>query len=303
MEAASAIGRFIRWSRENLGWTQQQLADKCGITYQYLSALENGKQNFTIGVLEALGHALGVPLPRLVLESYFGPESATPAPRSNPNYFRRSVPLPPGLTIEQLGRAMDETQRLVHLINAGLTVTGGELLSRYIQANNYSGIVSNILCDSLHRYSAYKHYSAQGFPDLMYRNKAGREVGGLEVKATTRPGKGGESHNGHSGWHLVAHFAADADTGDITFRHMMIADLNGHMQPDSDWKYQGSRVKAETGSQRTETYITTPAGTAKLRHGSVYLDPSINYLRWQRPPGGTIPTHSIFHPDNLPKKR
>jgi transcriptional regulator with XRE-family HTH domain len=302
MDAKTALGQFIRASRDNR-FTQQQLADEAGITYQYLSGVESGKNNFTIDVLEALGKALGFSLPRLVLESYHGPLSPSPPPQVNPSSFHRDVPLPPQLTVEFLEAAMNETQRLVHFINASLTAIGGHPLARYIQANNFSGIVSNLLCDSLHNCSPYKHYSAQKYPDLMCNDDSGKQVGGLEVKATTKAGKGGESHNGHSGWHLVAHFVVNQTTGGILFQHAMIAELNGHQNASPDWKRIGSKVNPVTGSQRTETYVTTPSGTAKLRHGSVYLDPSIDYSKWKRPTSGTIPAYSIFHPANLPPKK
>lgn len=301
MDAKTELGKFIRASRENR-FTQQQLADKAGITYQYLSAVESGKNNFTVDVLEDLAKALGLSLPRLVLEAYYGPLSSSPPPLVNASYFRHAVPLPNRLTVGHLEAAMNETQRLVHLINASLTTTGGEPLSRYIQANNFSGIVSNMLCDSLHRCSPYKHHSGQKYPDLICRDSVGTEVGGLEVKATTTEGKGGESHNGHSGWHLIAHFSRDDATGAILFRHVMIAELLSHLSATPDWKRLGSRVNPTTGSQRTETYVTTAAGTTKLRHGSIYIDPAIDYSRWRRPTGGTIPVHSIFHPMNPRKK-
>lgn len=300
MDAKTALGQFIRASRENR-FTQQELADKAGITYQYLSGVESGKNNFTIDVLESLGKSLGFALSRLVIEAFHGPLSASPPPQVNASYFRQGVPLPPMLRPEHLQAAMNETQRLVHYINASLTTIGGRPLAGYIQANNFSGIVSNVLCDSLHNCSPYKHYSAQKYPDLMCSDDSGKEVGGLEVKATTREGKGGESHNGHTGWHLVAHFVVNQTTGGILFQHLMIAELNGHLHTNPDWKRLGSKVNPTTGSQRTETYVTTPSGTAKLRHGSVYLDPSIDYTRWQRPTG-TLPTYSIFHPSNLPQK-
>lgn len=302
MDAKVAIGRVIRASRENR-FTQQELAERAGITYQYLSAVEGGKNNFTVDVLGALAGALGLTLPRIVLDAYYGPLSSAPPPLVNGAHFRRTVPLPPRLVAEHLEAAMNETQRLVHLINASLTAAGGEPLTRYIQANNFSGIVSNILCDSLHRCSPYQHHSGQKYPDLMCRDECGNEVGGVEVKATTTEGKGGESHNGHSGWHLVAHFVKADATGEIMFRHVMIAELTGHLHAAPDWKRLGSRVNPATGSQRTETYVTTPAGTAKLRHGSVYLDTAIDYSRWRRPKGGTVPDHSIFHPTHLPKKK
>lgn len=301
MDAKTTIGQFVRWARENSGRTQQQLAGECGITYQYLSGVENGRENFTAAVLEGLATALGLTVPRLVIEAYYGATSATPAPRVSTAYFRPAVPLPTGLTIHHLVAAADEAQRLIHLINASLTATGGEPLPRYIQANNFSGIVSNILSDALHRCSPYHHNSAQQYPDLACRDAAGNLVGGLEVKATIRRGKGGESHNGHSGWHLIAHFTIDESTGDVLFRHLMIADLNGHSHPDPDWKYQGSKVKEATGSQRTETYITTAGGTAKLRHGSVYLDHAhVSFRKWRPPPGSDIPLYSILHPDYRP---
>lgn len=305
MNANAAIAQFVRWNREQLGMTQQELAARAGITYQYLSTLESGKNNITLDVVENIGKAMNLSFPRFVIESYFGPASKTPPLRIDPAFFRRNVPLPPRLTAAHLEGAMNETQRLVHLINAMLTATGGEPLSSYIQANNFSGIVSNILCNSLHRCSPYKHYSAQKHPDLMCFDRAGGELGGLEVKATTQLGKGGESHNGHSGWHLIAHFTREAATGGICFRHLMIADLIGHTRPESDWKYLGSKVKEDTGSQRTETYSTTAAGTAKLRHGSVFLDPTIDFRRWRRPHADSVPHFSIFHPPVVrkPKKR
>jgi hypothetical protein len=100
----------------------------------------------------------------------------------------------------------------------------------------------------------------------------------------------------------VGHFVRDEATGEIMFRHVMIAELNGHLSASPDWKRLGSKVNPTTGSQRTETYVTTLSGTTKLRHGSIYLDPVINFSRWRRPKGTTFPEHSIFHPDNFPKK-
>src|SRR5262249_14933467 len=146
-------------------------------------------------------------------------------------------------------------------------------LRNFIQANNFSGIVSNILCDSFHEISPYKHNSHQRYPDLL-NQEANRGKGeGLEVKATVSVGKGGESHNGHGGWHTVACFEID-DHGDIRFIHIMVALLESHRSSTPDWKYQKSSVNVETGSQRTETYITTPSGRTKLRDGTVYIDPT-----------------------------
>jgi len=55
MDAKTTIGRAIRKLRETADLSQEKLAENADITYQYLSAVENGKENFSIGVLESLG--------------------------------------------------------------------------------------------------------------------------------------------------------------------------------------------------------------------------------------------------------
>ena len=272
-----------------------QLAERCGVSYQYISGIENGKENVTLAVLESIAKALDLSLPGLVADAFYGEGSPFPPPVVDPKYFRNAVPVPPGLTRDALLAALNDTQRIVHLINANLSSEGGRPLPQYIQGNSFSGIVSNLLSDSLNRLSTYRHHSPQAFPDLAYDDAQGVRVAGLEVKATIKVGKGGESHNGHAGWHLVACFRIDDRTGDILFLHVMVADLVGHKSPLSDWKYQGSKVNDETGSQRTETYITNLRGTTKLRDGSVYLDANhVNHRRWKQQRNGDIPPHSIF---------
>ena len=94
MDAKTILGRFIRELREQAKLTQDQLARKTGITYQYLSGLENGRENFSIDILDALGKALDCPLPQLCLRG---------VRRRGCSKFQRSikiisapkVPLPP----------------------------------------------------------------------------------------------------------------------------------------------------------------------------------------------------------------
>lgn len=297
MDAKTVIGNFVRRLREQKKLTQDELASQIGITYQYLSGLENGRENFSISILESLGKALNCPLPQLVAGAFAGP-TAISAGETNPDFFRSEVPLPPGFKIVHLQRAMNETQRIVSLINANLLASGAKSLPRYIQGNNFSGLVSNMLCDAIHENSPYKHNSDQVYPDLVNPkiSAKGKPVG-LEVKSTIQVGKGGESHNGHSGWHLVACFMIDPKIGSIRFVHVMAAVLNGHNQPEPDWVYVGSKVNVDTGSRRTETYNTTLIGTTKLRDGSVYLDPTaINFKRWRQGRRGPTPLYSIFYP-------
>ncbi len=288
------IGKAIRRLREAKKLSQNKLAEQAEITYQYLSSIENGKKNITIDVLESLARALGLKMEALVDWAYADPQSI---PTVQPQYCIREAPLPLKLTQAHLEASLNETHKIVRLINATLIKASGRPLSDYIQGNNFSGIVSNILTDSFSRLTPYKHNHDQKYPDLTCKDANGSLTAGLEVKATIRPGKGGESHNGHSGWHVIACFALDKDNGDIRFIHVMFADLVGHGKSGADWKYVGSKVNTETGSQRTETYTTTPAGTAKLRHGTAYLDSSVvDIARWRTDGSIPSPAHSPFRP-------
>lgn len=297
MDTKTAIGRHARRLRESKGLTQDQIANKTGISYQFLSGLENGRENFSIDVLESLAKALGYSLSRLVTEAFASEETALPL--ANSDYFRPQVPLPPGMKVAHLEASMNATQSLIARINANLITSGARPLPKYIQGNNFSGLVSNVFCDALNDHSPYKHNSHQAYPDLINPSvKEGGKPAGLEVKSTIQIGKGGESHNGHSGWHLIACFTIVPQSGVVRFVHIMAAVLNGHTHPDSDWTYVGSKANVTTGSRRTETYNTTLTGTTKLRDGSIFLDPTaLSYSRWRQARKGTVPAYSIFGKD------
>ena len=295
MDTKVTIGRFIRKLREQNRLTQEQLAAKTGMTYQHLSGMENGRENFTIDILESLARALACPLPQFVAGA-FAPGTPSSNTTVNREYFRPHVPLPPGMDVSHLEAAMNATQSIVARINANLLASGAKPLPEYIQGNNFSGLVSNVFCDALNDHSPYKHNSHQAYPDLVNSSvkKSGKLIG-LEVKSTIQIGKGGESHNGHSGWHLIACFQIEPQTGNVRFIHLMFAVLNGHSQTDPDWTYVGSKVNSETGSRRTETYNTNLAGVTKLRDGSIFLDPkAVAFKRWRQRRKSAVPPYSIF---------
>src|SRR5260370_42224707 len=101
MDAKTILGRFVRKLREKARLTQEQLARKTGITYQYLSGLENGRENFSIDILDSLGTALECPLPQLI-SGAFTAASTAPIPTVKKEYFRPQAPMPPGLKIWHL---------------------------------------------------------------------------------------------------------------------------------------------------------------------------------------------------------
>jgi transcriptional regulator with XRE-family HTH domain len=52
--------------RERRGLTQEQLAEKSGVSRTYLARLETGRQDPTLSTLEKLAKALGVKVRRLL---------------------------------------------------------------------------------------------------------------------------------------------------------------------------------------------------------------------------------------------
>ena len=176
--------------------------------------------------------------------------------------YLRNVPLPTGLFNDDIFNFLQATQEFFKMIreNAGIN------LSSLIQANNFSGMVSNVFTKKLSDVSIYRHNNERSYPDLVHEI----ESVGLEIKATKKPFKGGEGHNGHSGRHIVTCYEI-FDNGDIEFIQVEIADLIGYECPNSDWKYLGSQ-RNSNNSQRTETYVTNNIGNAKLRDGTAYLN-------------------------------
>jgi len=65
-EHLQSLGRKVQETRRDLGWNQQQLADNADLDRTYISAVEHGKQNLTLGAIVKLADALGVELVQLL---------------------------------------------------------------------------------------------------------------------------------------------------------------------------------------------------------------------------------------------
>ena len=80
-----AVGGALRSARLEIGITQQELASRLNVSAPYLSSIENGRMNMTIGQLSAIANALGaildvtfrVPAPMIEPEIPQPPEPAT----------------------------------------------------------------------------------------------------------------------------------------------------------------------------------------------------------------------------------
>ncbi len=60
------MGQKVQEIRRDLGGNQQQLADSADLDRTYISAVEHGKQNLTLGAIVKLADGLGVELGQLL---------------------------------------------------------------------------------------------------------------------------------------------------------------------------------------------------------------------------------------------
>jgi methanogenic corrinoid protein MtbC1/DNA-binding XRE family transcriptional regulator len=60
------VGEQVRAKRTERGWSQQQLADSAGLDRTYLSGVEHGKQNLTLGAVKKIGDALNTPISEFI---------------------------------------------------------------------------------------------------------------------------------------------------------------------------------------------------------------------------------------------
>lgn len=60
MDMRKLVGRNTARIRREKGLTQEQLAERCGLSQQYLSGLERGQRNPTIVTVYEIAMSLGV---------------------------------------------------------------------------------------------------------------------------------------------------------------------------------------------------------------------------------------------------
>lgn len=67
MISKKRLGEEIRQARKGLYWTQHELAEKTGVTVNYLSLLENGHRGIGMNKLEQFADAFGIPQSFLII--------------------------------------------------------------------------------------------------------------------------------------------------------------------------------------------------------------------------------------------
>ncbi len=244
-----ALGKVIVTLRERLSLSQEALAGEANVDRTRMGQIERGEANATIDTLEKIATALNQTIASLIIQAE-NLQSGKVAPTINPAYLNHNVPLPPGLTHEQVGMALNRAMALLDQI--GLDPESGD-----IQGNIYSGAVSNIVTKSLAEVSDFVQNKDTAHPDLFNPSKEPTDPDWpLEIKASNRPNKGGESHNKGHAWFLIAIYKVVADQTHII--QVEVARL-----VEDDWVVH---ERQET-SNRTRTAITTPEVYSRLRNG------------------------------------
>jgi transcriptional regulator with XRE-family HTH domain len=164
-----------------------------------MGEIERGEANPTLDTLARIAAALGQTVGTLIIqaEDLASGTVRRLAPTINPAYIDVSVPLPTGLTHNQLITALNRASAILNQI--GLDPESGD-----IQYNIYSGVVSNIVTKAISEASDFVRNKDTDHPDLYNPNlPRDHPDAGLEMKASNQLGKGGESHNHGHGWFMV----------------------------------------------------------------------------------------------------
>ncbi|MBM4033220.1 MAG: hypothetical protein FJ291_15760 [Planctomycetes bacterium] len=180
--------------------------------------------------------------------------------------FNRTVPLPPGLTVTAIEKAIDYVEREL-----------AESVEIYLeQANVFSALVGIFATRALDANSVYEKHrhtdlAQTRFPDLKRRGSGSSPPPEhcLECKASKRPWAV-QSHYDHPGWYIIWRYLVDPTCSLEPGRPVVIWRVEVAFFEKSDWKYEGSRA-GTTGGGRTHTHtfgIRNPA--SKLKDKAVY---------------------------------
>lgn len=68
MDIKEKFGQRVKTLRKEKGMSQEELAEKSGLNRPYISAIEQGKRNVSLEVMEKLAEAMGVGIVSLIAD-------------------------------------------------------------------------------------------------------------------------------------------------------------------------------------------------------------------------------------------
>ena len=178
--------------------------------------------------------------------------------------FDRAVPLPPGLEVSAIGKAVEYVEREL-----------SDLVDLYLeQTNVFSAVVGIFGAKALDAVSAYERHRnidtmQQRFPDLKMRGSGPAPIPNhcLESKGSKRPWSI-QSHYDHPGWYIVWRYLVDPTMTIEPAKAILIWRVDVIFLDKVDWKYEASSAGSDGGG-RTHTFGVVRAAE-KLRGAAVY---------------------------------
>lgn len=180
----------VRACRRELGFTQEELADRAGLNSRHVQKVEAGELNVTISTLSALALALGVNITDLIEPHLLSGSRPQPTslPRLSPTEMlpccRNTDALNSiGLTPERLCHAIFHAYTVIDSIDSRLLEGGLERLGGgTVELANLSSIVGNLLGAgvALHSGRQFVRNGPHKFPDLLSTNSD--FASGIEIK-------------------------------------------------------------------------------------------------------------------------
>ena len=199
-----------------------------------------------------------------------------PVVRQTPDHskFNADAELPFELRLADFEVAMQDVYDFLYDVNRHLVSKGLARLDDMLRAANLSGMLSDMLTESLAKHSRTLVVNAHhnGHPDLLVRGqyendsaKAGEA--GVEVKTTKKRGGAVDTHGGRDQWMCVFVYDIDNDTEPavnrraLVFREVYLA----HVSVE-DFR------RNERGELGTRTSTLDKDGVKVLRENWIYLD-------------------------------
>lgn len=178
--------------------------------------------------------------------------------------FDKTVPLPPGLEIGAIRRAVEYMEKSL-----------AELVEIYAEQRNVFsaivGIFGTKALDQLSNYEKNRHadLAEQRFPDLRRRGAGAklRPIDSLESKGSKRAWEI-QSHYDHPGWYIVWRYMVDLTQTLEPGKPVIVWRVDVVFLEKADWKYEASKAGIEGGG-RTHTFGVKRA-REKLRGKAVY---------------------------------
>lgn len=193
--------------------------------------------------------------------------------------FDNSVPLPPGLDITAISKAIEYIEKQT-----------GDFIELYFEQRNvFSAIVGMFGTRALDSFSTYEkskhlHTAQQRFPDLIRRGVSAAAITPndmLESKGSMRDYPI-QSHYNHEGWYIVWRYLVDPTESIEVGKPVIVWRVDVVYLTAEDWKYEGSKA-GDAGGGRTHTFaVKFPA--KRLKGKAVYQRSDIKVRRGKPTP-------------------